>query len=54
MRFLFTVGRVTIFDFTLFRIDDPIPDPDVVVVHHHEADDDDENDGPGDIFGKGS
>lgn len=52
MRFLFTLGRVTIFDFTLFRIDDPIPEPDVVVVHHH-TDDDDEPD-PGDIFGKGS
>lgn len=53
MRFLFTIGRVTIIDFTLFRIDDPIDDPDVVVVHHHNTDDDgDESDGP-DLFGKG-
>lgn len=52
MRFLLTIGRVTIFDFTLFRIDEET-EPDVIVVHHHEDDDDDNNDGSGDIFGKG-
>jgi hypothetical protein len=55
MRFLLTLGRVTVFDFTLFRIDEPIPQPDVVVVHHHNDEDgNDETDGPGDIFGKGN
>lgn len=53
MRFLLTMGRVTIFDFTLFRIEEPPKEPDVIVVHHHEEGDD-ENEGPGDIFGKGS
>lgn len=52
MRFLLTIGRVTIFDFTLFRIDDETitEEPDVIVVHHHDPDDDE----PGDIFGKGN
>jgi len=49
MRFLLTFGRVTLIDFTLFRIDDPLDEPDVVVVHHHKEDDD-EDDGP-DLFG---
>jgi hypothetical protein len=48
------MGRLTIFDFKLFEIDDPTPDPDVIVVHHTEGDENDENDGPGDIFGRGS
>lgn len=52
MRFLLTIGRVTIFDFTLFRIDDGTENPDVIVVHHHEDEGNDENDGP-DLFGKG-
>jgi len=53
MRFLLTIGRFTIFDFTLFRIDDNevIEQPDVIVVHHHEEDDES---GPEDIFGKGT
>lgn len=50
MRFLLTMGRMTIFDFRLFEIDDQsTEEPDVIVVHHHE---DDEEDGP-DMFGKG-
>ena len=53
MRFLLTLGRVTIVDFTLFRIDDPIEEPDVIVVHHHETDEEEEDNGPGDIFGNG-
>jgi hypothetical protein len=53
MRFLLTIGRLTIFDFRLFEIDDAEQqEPDVIVVHHHEEDD--ESDGPGDIFGKGN
>jgi len=52
MRFLFTTGRFIIFDFKLFEIDDPEPDPpDVIVVHHHEEE---EDEGPDTIFGKGS
>lgn len=52
MRFLFTIGRMTIFDFKLFEIDDNeiVEQPDVIVVHHHEE----EDDGPEDIFGKGN
>lgn len=51
MRFVWTIGRFTVFDFTIFRIDEET-DPDVIVVHHHE---DDESDGPEDtIFGKGN
>lgn len=49
MRFLLTMGRMTIFDFRLFEIDESTEEPDVIVVHHHE---DDEEDGP-DMFGKG-
>ena len=50
MRFLFTMGRLTIFNFVLFEIDDnPTEEPDIVVVHHHDTDDD-ESDGP-DLFG---
>lgn len=52
MRFLITLGRVTVIDFTLFRIDDPIDAPDVVVVHHHNLEEDE--DGPeDDLFGRG-
>jgi hypothetical protein len=47
------MGRMVIFDFKLFEIEDPSEEPDVIVVHHHD-DDNDENDGPGDIFGKGT
>lgn len=51
MRFLLTFGRLTLFDFTLFRIDDPHDDSDVVVVHHYQDDEDEEKpDGP-DLFG---
>lgn len=49
MRLLLTIGRMTIVDFSLFRIDEPVEEPDVIVVHHH-TDDDDESDGP-DLFG---
>jgi len=44
------MGRLTIFDFRLFEIDESNEEsPDVIVVHHHEED---ENDGPDDtIFG---
>lgn len=52
MRFLFTLGRMTVFDFTLFRIEEVTGDPDVVVVHHYnEGDEEDKPDGPGDLFG---
>lgn len=56
MRFVFTIGRMTLIDFTFFRIDEPVltDDPDVVVVHHYndeEQDDEDKPDGP-DLFGK--
>lgn len=51
MRFLFTMGRMTIFDFKLFEIDNETNEqPDVIVVHHHEEED--EDDGP-DLFGTG-
>jgi hypothetical protein len=51
MRFLFTMGRLTVFDFKLFEIDVTADvDPDVIVVHHHEED---ETEGPEDLFGKG-
>lgn len=46
MRFTLVIGRLTIFDFTLFEIKDPNEDPDVIVVHHHE----DEGDSPNDLF----
>jgi hypothetical protein len=46
---------MTLFDFTLFRIDEPQEDPDVVVVHHYNDDEDEEKpDGPGDMFGPNS
>lgn len=52
MRFIFTIGRVTIFDFTLFHIGELEDKPDVVVVHHYDDDEDKpEPDGP-DLFGK--
>jgi hypothetical protein len=55
MRFVLTIGRMTLFDFTLFRIEEvtPMDDPDVVVVHHYNdgEDDEDKPDGP-DLFGK--
>jgi len=52
VRLLFTIGRLTIFDFHLFEIDDSTEEsPDVIVVHHHEGEDEGED--PGDIFGKG-
>lgn len=50
MRLLLTIGRMTIVDVSLFRIDEPVEEPDVIVVHHHTDDDDDESDGP-DLFG---
>lgn len=52
MRFLFTIGRMTVFDFKIFEIDDEATEqPDVIVVHHHEE----EDEGPEDnIFGKGN
>lgn len=52
MRFVFTLGRMTVFDFSLFRIDEAEKDADVVVVHHQYTDGDEE-DKPdsGDIFG---
>ena len=57
MRLVFTLGRMTIFDFTLFNIEDPVvtEEPDVVVVHHYnDNEDDDKKDGPEeDLFGKG-
>jgi hypothetical protein len=58
MRFVLTMGRMTLFDFTLFQIQDDITqidNPDVVVVHHYNDPDDDgedKPDGPTDFFGK--
>lgn len=49
MRFLFTIGRLVVWDFTLFEIKDEAEEPDVIVVHHHEEDDN----GEPDLFGKG-
>jgi hypothetical protein len=54
MRLVFTLGRMTVFDFTLFDINDGVTnDPDVVVVHHYNDDEDEDhtNDGPDDLFG---
>jgi hypothetical protein len=54
MRFLFTIGRLTLFDFKLFEIeDDQTEQPDVIVVHHHETEEEDDGP-PGGIFGKGN
>ena len=56
MRLVLTLGRMTVFDFTLFAIneDNISNDPDVVVVHHYNDDEDEEHkDGPDDLFGKG-
>lgn len=50
MRFVWTIGRLTLIDFSFFRIEDTEEDPDVVVVHHYNNEGDDENDGP-DLFG---
>lgn len=50
MRFLFTMGRLVVFDFRLFEIDDD-SDPEVIVIRHDD-DDNGDND-PGDLFGKG-
>lgn len=50
MRFVWTIGRLTLFDFTLFRIDEPNEEPDVVVVHHYNDEEDKPNDEP-DMFG---
>lgn len=49
MRFVWTIGRLTIFDFTLFKVDEPSENADVVVVHHYN-DDEEKPDGP-DLFG---
>lgn len=50
MRFVLTFGRFTLFDFTMFRIEE---EEDVVVVHHHYSDDEeDKPEGP-DMFGGG-
>lgn len=54
MRFLWTIGPLTVFDFTLFHIDtNVIESDDVVVVHHYhdsESEEDGEQGGP-DLFG---
>lgn len=49
MRFIFTMGRVTIINITLFEVAEKIEDPDVVVVHHFN--DDEDKPEPGDLFG---
>jgi hypothetical protein len=49
MRFTLVLGRFTVFDFTLFQINDPPDNPDVVVVHHYN--DGDEEEKPDDMFG---
>lgn len=49
MRFVWTIGRLTLFDFTLFRIDEVEGEPDVVVVHHYN-DEEEKPDEP-DMFG---
>lgn len=50
MRFVFTMGRLVVFDFTLFRIIDD--EGQMVVVHHHIDDDEDESPDTGpDLFG---
>ena len=53
MRFVLTIGRMTLFHISLFEIQEPFTDPDadVVVVHHHYEDDEDKDDGPSDMFG---
>jgi CRISPR/Cas system CMR subunit Cmr6 (Cas7 group RAMP superfamily) len=55
MRVTFTMGRLVLFDFRAFEIEESnqseMIEPDVIVVHHHEEED--EDDGPGDLFGKG-
>jgi hypothetical protein len=51
MRFVLTIGRLTMFDFTLFEIKDRLADPDVVVVHHYDGSEDESPDGPRDMFG---
>jgi hypothetical protein len=44
------MGRLVVFDFKLFEIEDNelSEQPDVIVVHHHEGEDES---GPDDIFG---
>lgn len=43
------MGRMVVFDFRLFEIEDNEGEqPDVIVVHHHEEEDES---GPDDIFG---
>lgn len=49
MRLQFTLGRMVVFDFTMFEIAEPEDKPDVVVVHHYSDDEDDDK--PDDIFG---
>ena len=57
MRIVWTIGRMTVFDFTLFDINDGVAsDPDVVVVHHFNDTDDENEDKEGpndDLFGRG-
>jgi hypothetical protein len=48
MRFIWTIGRVTLIDFTIFEIQDKEIEEEVIVLHHHAAD---EDDGPDNIFG---
>lgn len=50
MRFVWTIGRVTLIDFSLFKFEEDKEEPDVVVVHHYK--DEEEDNGP-DLFGKG-
>lgn len=50
MRFTLVIGRMTLFDFALFQIAEPIHDDGLVVVHHDYTDDEDRDDGPGDLF----
>lgn len=51
MTFKFTIGRLIIFDFTLFEIRDEESE-DTVIVRHHYVNDEDETNGDGpDLFG---
>ena len=53
MRLVFTIGRMTLIDISLFAIQEVETDPDVVVVHHYNDDEEDTKkpDGPEDLFG---
>jgi hypothetical protein len=52
MRFIWTIGPLTIFDFTLFRVDVESSEEDVIVVRHYYEGEEEEGqqDGP-DLFG---